>query len=417
MRPVLPLPGLYSVEQRFRVSGIDDIAGAVRAEIDRICPGERVSPGDTVAVTAGSRGIRGIDLITRSVIDTLKEKGARPFIVPAMGSHGGATAEGQKKVLAGYGITEKAMGCEIRSSMDVVVIGETSLGTLVFLDRYASEADHIAVINRVKPHTKLCGSVESGLLKMCLIGLGKQEGARTCHRAIDRHSWMEVVNSVSDKIIRNSRILFGLAILQNAREGIGRIEALLPDEFTAREPGLLNEAREMMASLPVREIDLLIVDEMGKEISGTGMDTNITGRKEGADMKVTRVFVRDLSTATMGNAQGIGLADFTTSRLVDKIDYQALYINSRTAYRTDSCKIPMTLENDYEALRVAAEMAGCKSPDDLRVVWIKNTLDLEKILVSGNMLEEISGKPYTSVTGGPDGFEFDERGFLVSPLD
>jgi hypothetical protein len=344
----------------------------------------------------------------------MKGLGARPFIFPAMGSHGGGTAEGQLKVLANYGITEKAMGCELRATMDVVEIGKTGMGTPVFMDRFAAEADHIAVVNRVKPHTKLIGPVESGLLKMCLIGIGKREGARVYHRAIDRYSWIEIVNSVSDALFKNSSIAYGLAILQNAYEEIGDIVAVKPEEFKVCEPKLLERAAEMMGKIPFQDIDLLIVDEMGKEISGTGMDTNITGRKEGSPMKVVRVFVRDLTKKTRGNAQGIGLADFTTRRLVNGIDYHALYVNSQTAYRTDSCKIPMTFETDREAITTAMEMAGIDTPEEYKVVWIKNTLELEMILVSEAYKERFSGHSSFTAVQGPMEIQFDIKGNLIS---
>jgi hypothetical protein len=359
-----------------------------------------------VAITAGSRGIKNIDRITRAVVDEMKLYGARPFIIPAMGSHGGATAEGQKDVLAGYGITEVAMGCEIRSSMETVIIGRTSLGTDVYLDKIASQADHIAVVNRIKPHTKLIGSIESGLMKMCLIGLGKREGARTYHRAIDHYSWMDILDSVTDIVIKNAPIAFGLAIIQNAYENIGKITAVRPEDFSSAEPLLLEDARAMMGRLPFKDIDLLIVDEMGKDVSGTGMDTNITGRKEGTSMKVVRVYVRDLTPMTHGNAQGIGLADFTTRRLVNKIDYKALYINSLTAYRTDSCKIPMTFETDGEALKTAIDMAGIENHDEFKVVWIKNTLELEKIAVSTAYLQRIKENPRLKILSGPHTLKF-----------
>ena len=399
-------PDFYIVEQIFDCPEIEDIEGEVKRELGKLNLREKIFPGQTVAITAGSRGIKNIDRITRAVVDEMKLYGARPFIIPAMGSHGGATAEGQKDLLAGYGITEAAMGCEIRSSMETVIIGRTSLGTDVYLDKIASQADHIAVVNRIKPHTKLIGSIESGLMKMCLIGLGKRDGARTYHRAIDHYSWMDIVDSVTDIVIKNAPIAFGLAIIQNAYENIGKIMAVRPEDFSLAEPLLLEDARSMMGRLPFKDIDLLIVDEMGKDVSGTGMDTNITGRKEGTSMKVVRVYVRDLTAMTHGNAQGIGLADFTTRRLVNKIDYKALYINSLTAYRTDSCKIPMTFENDREALKTAIDMAGVENHEEYKAVWIKNTLELEKIAVSTAYLQRIKENPRLKILSGPHTLKF-----------
>lgn len=410
MNRVPALPELYRIRQHFLSPEVPDVRAAVSSEIKKLELHKTIKPGQTVALTAGSRGIKFIDTITRQVIDELKLIGAVPFIVPAMGSHGGATAEGQKALLSRYGITEETMGCEIRSSMETVVIGETTLGTKVYLDRFASEADHIGIINRVKPHTKLSGTIESGLLKMCLIGLGKREGARTYHRAADTHSWMEIVNSVSDMFIEKAPVAFGLAILQNPLETIGKIQAIKPGDFSSREPELLKEAAGMMASLPFSDADILIVDEMGKEISGTGMDTNITGRKEGSTLKITRVFVRDLTALTKGNAQGIGLADFTTRRLVDKIDFNALYVNALTAYRTDSCKVPMTFENDSDALRTAMEMAGIENPAEYRIMWIKNTLELEELIISEAYLERLKDNKYVEIIEGPFTPVFDKEG-------
>lgn len=399
-------PDFYIVEQIFDCPEIEDIEGEVKRELGKLNLRKKIFPGQTVAITAGSRGIKNIDIITRAVVDEMKLYGARPFIIPAMGSHGGATAEGQKDVLAGYGITEIAMGCEIRSSMETVIIGQTSIGTDVYLDKIASQADHIAVVNRIKPHTKLIGTIESGLMKMCLIGLGNRDGARTYHRAIDHYSWMDIVDSVTDIVVKNAPIAFGLALIQNAYENIGKIAAVRPEDFSSVEPLLLEDARAMMGRLPFKDIDLLIVDEMGKDVSGTGMDTNITGRKEGTSMKVVRVYVRDLTPMTHGNAQGIGLADFTTRRLVNKIDYKALYINSLTAYRTDSCKIPMTFENDREALKTAIDMAGVENHEEYKAVWIKNTLDLEKIAVSTAYLKRIKENQQLKILSGPHTLKF-----------
>lgn len=412
---MMQLPSIYLIKQTFGGDAIVDIPSAVSSELEKLELSSRIRPGETVAVATGSRGIRGIDRIMRSVIDALKELGARPFIVPAMGSHGGGTAERQREVLAQYGITESSMGCDIRSSLDVTVVGSTDLDIDVVMDAHAAEADHIAVVNRIKPHTKLSGEIESGLLKMCLIGLGNQRGAQMYHRAFEKRSWMEILRTVVPVLLERSSLAFGVAIVQNASEGIGKLVALRPEDFLVAEPQLLREAREMMATLPLQDIDLLIVDEMGKEISGTGMDTNITGRKEGSEMRVTRVFVRDLTEKTRGNAQGIGLADFTTRRLVDKIDFRELYLNSQTAYRTDTCKVPMTHDTDDEVLRVALDMDAA-GPEDYRLVWIRNTLDLERIAVSKRCLEELRGREGVEVLKGPLSIAFDDEGNLVSPF-
>ncbi|MHA1612472.1 MAG: lactate racemase domain-containing protein [Promethearchaeota archaeon] len=357
----------------------------------------RVSPGESIAITAGSRGIRHMLAILQSIVRECKEMGAKPFIFPAMGSHGGGTSEGQVQVLANYGITEGTLGCPIRATMDVDVIGETKapLNTPVYMDRFAAAADHIIVVNRIKPHTKFVGRIESGLMKMCLIGMGKREGARTYHRAVAHHTWNEIAAAVTDIIVQKVPILAGIAILQNAHEELAELKSLLSYDLADEEPKLLERAYSLMGRIPFPQVDLLIVDEMGKEFSGTGMDSNITGRKEGAPPSITinvhRIYVRSLSQQSHGNAQGIGLADFTQRSLVDEIDYSATYINSQTAYRSDTCKIPMTLENDREALRIATQMAGLTDDSNgLRVVWIKNTLELDEMYVSEAFLPQIS---------------------------
>lgn len=408
-------PPLFKVEQTFDQPAIssDHIPSEIHAQLDHLHLSTVVKSGETIAITAGSRGIRHMATMLKSLVDEFKALGAKPFIFPAMGSHGGGTAEGQTQVLANYGITEASMGCEIRATMTVKMIGETVLGTPVFLDRYAAEADHIFVINRVKPHTKFVGTVESGLLKMCLIGMGKREGARTYHRAVAHHSWDAIAFAVLDVILAQSPILGGLAIIQNAHEDIAELHGLRPSEFASKEPELLLRASALMGRLPFPEIDLLVVDEMGKEFSGTGMDTNVTGRKEGSSIHVHRLYARALSAQTHGNAQGIGLADFTQQSLVDQINYSMTYLNSQTAYRTDTCKIPMTLANDLEVLRIATQMAGIgpnAHEDQFRVVWIRNTLELDEFYVSEAFLPQVDANPSLQILAGPYRVEFTEKG-------
>ena len=308
------------------------------------------------------------------------------------------------------------MGCEIRATMEVVEVGRTPHNTPVFLDAQAASAKHIGVINRVKPHTKLHGEVESGLIKMCLIGLGKHVGAREYHRAFARHSWKEIVQSAFRILTQRTPLRFGLAIVQNAYEQIAELRAVKPSDFWDQERMLLQRARHLMGRLPFEKTDLLVVDEMGKEISGTGMDTNITGRKSGSELRVGHVFVRSLTQATHGNAQGIGLADFTTQRLVESIDYQALYINSQTAYRTDSCKIPMYFASDQQVLEVAVRMSGIVDTRDFGLTWIKNTLQLDTVAISEPLFEKLSQRQDLEQISDPFDIQFDPAGNLVSPF-
>ena len=410
-----PVPPMYRIKQEFHIPEVDDVPAAVRAGIDSLELASSVKPGATVAITAGSRSIADMVPALGAVIDSIRAMGANPFIVPAMGSHGGGTAEGQAALLARYGITEDSLGCPVRSSMEVVSLGMTGAGFPILFDRHALEADHVVIVNRIKPHTRFTAPIESGLVKMSLIGMGKAEGARIYHRAIDRFGWRDVYTRSFPIVAEKGRILFGLALMENARKGIGAVAALRPDRFLAEEPLLLARARTMMAILPALDLDLLIVDEMGKDISGTGMDTNVTGRKDGHASVARRIFVRDLSAQAGGNSLGIGLADFTTRRLVEKIDRHAMYLNARTAYRTDACKIPMTFDSDIEAVETAAFMCGIDVPEKFRVVWIKNTLALGTFLASGACLHELKKNRSISVDPEPVSILVDTEGNLVQP--
>ena len=273
------LPKIALIRQKFKSPIIKDIPDEIRIELSGLGLTSKVKKGDTIAITSGSRGISNIDLVTKTVVDELKNLGAKPFIVPAMGSHGGGTAEGQRDVLQKYGISEETMGVPVKSSMDVVEIGRSEYGIPVYLDKNASEADHVVVLNRIKVHTRFTGTIESGIVKMLLIGLGKREGATMYHRAINQYSFDQIIKSVAPIILSNVKILFGLGILENAYEDIAKIKAMNPDEILEIEPELQAESVELLAKLPFSLPDLLIVDEMGKDLSGTGMDTNVC-RKE-----------------------------------------------------------------------------------------------------------------------------------------
>jgi hypothetical protein len=374
-----------------------------------------VKPGQTVAITAGSRGIANVARITRAVVDELKALQLKPFIVPTMGSHGGATAEGQRTVLEHYGITEAAMGCPIRSSMEVVQIGEVK-GIPVFCDKNVWGADHIAVVARIKPHTDFTGEIESGLFKMMAIGLGKQRGAEHYHRAGHAYGYAEVFPLVGKKVLETARILFGVGLVENGYEETAKIQALLPKDFEAGEKALLQEAKAWMARLPFDVLDLLIVDDLGKNISGAGMDTNVVGRpfvqKVLDRPKVRRIFVRDLTPESEGNAVGIGMADVTTRRLVDKINYQAMYMNAITSGVPEGAKIPMIFDTDREAIQVALGMIGLTPPDRARVVRIKTTLHLTEMDVSEALLQEVKANERLSVVAEPAPLAFDAQGNL-----
>ncbi len=412
---------MLRIRQQFDRPRVEDVAGTVRAELEKLDLGKTIRPGHSVALTAGSRGITNIPLILQSVARFLRDLGARPFLVPTMGSHGGGTAEGQRKVLESYGITEAFVGAPIRASMEVVSLGATEEGFPVVLDRHAAEADHIAVIARVKPHTGYHGPVESGILKMMMIGLGKHAGALEYHRILLEYPYDQVVRSVGRTIRARSHIAFGLAIVENAYDETGRLAAIRPEDFESREEELLVLAKRWLAHLPLREADLLIIDEIGKDISGAGMDTNIVGRKRAfrlqpgpSDQPIMRlIFVRDLTPKTHGNAAGIGLADFTTTRLVKNMNYQATVINCLTAGYPEGAYLPVHFETDREVLNAALAIIGPRPPEAARVLRIRNTLCLEEVDVSEACLEKSNGEPPFKVLGPRKSLAFDADGNLL----
>jgi len=413
------LPRMLRVKQSFSRPRVADIPAAVRSALGSA--GVPVKRGDTVAVGAGSRGIANIDVIVKATVEWLKELGARPFVFPAMGSHGGATPEGQRGVLAHYGITEATMGCEIRATMDVVQVGE-ALGLPVWLDRIASEADWIGLVNRVKPHTDFKGSIESGLFKMMTIGLGKYQGATQSHRANVNHGYETVITAVGREMLRKARIGFGLGIVENGYDETARVEAFSAADLEAGERRLLKDAREWMARLPFSPIDVLVVEEIGKNISGAGMDTNVIGRPSNphepfpADPKILWIVALDLTEESGGNATGIGNADFTTRRLADKIDWKPTAINCLTACAPNGAKLPLVFDSDREAVENALNCIGLTRPAQARVIRIENTLMLGEIECSEAFLPEIAKRPDLAVVGDGHPLAFDAAGQIVPLL-
>jgi hypothetical protein len=389
---------MLRIRQQFERPRVEDVAGTVRAALESLDLGRTIRAGQTVALTAGSRGIANIPLVLRSVARFLKDLGARPFLVPTMGSHGGGTAEGQRRVLESYGITEEFVGAPIRASMEVVSLGSTAEGFPVVLDRHASEADHIGVVARIKPHTGYHGPVESGLLKMIMIGLGKHAGALAYHRILLEYPFDQVVRSVSRVVRAHAPIAFGLGLVENAYEETARIEAIPPASFEPREEALLVLAKRWLARLPYRNADLLIVDEIGKDISGSGMDTNVVGRKRAfrfapapEDQPVMRyIYVRGLSARTHGNAAGIGNADFTRTQLVQAMNYRATVINCLTAGYPEGANLPVHFETDREVIDAALAIMGTRPPEDARILRIRNTLHLEDVEISEPCLSDPS---------------------------
>lgn len=412
----MSLPRMLRVRQTFPRPRVTDIAGAVRQAMTGA--GLPIRRGDVVAVGAGSRGIANIDRIVRATVDYLRDLGARPFVFPAMGSHGGATADGQRDVLAHYGITAATMGCEVRAGMDVVRIGE-ALGLPVWLDRIAAEADWIGLVNRVKPHTDFKGSIESGLFKMMTIGLGKYVGAQQYHRANVTHGYETVITAVGREVLARARIGFGLGIVENGYDETARIECFAAADLEAGERRLLKDAREWMARLPFSPIDVLIVEEMGKNISGAGMDTNVIGRPSNphepfpADPKILWIVVLDLTEESYGNATGIGNADFTTRRLVEKIDMKPTLINCITACSPNGAKVPATFETDREAIETALDCIGLTRPAEARVIRIRNTLVLGELECSEAFAAELARREDLETLGEAQPLSFDAAGRLA----
>jgi hypothetical protein len=412
-------PKMVRLRQHFERPRIEDVAGSVLTELQKLDLGRTIRPGNSVALTAGSRGITNIPVVLRTVVHFLKDLGARPFLVPAMGSHGGGTAEGQRQVLDSYGITESFVGAPIKASMEVVSLGSTGEGFPVVLDKYAAEADHIGVVARIKPHTGYHGPIESGLCKMMMIGLGKHAGALAYHKILLDYPFDQVVRSVARTVRGRAPIAFGLGLVENAYDETAWIEGVRAADFEPREEALLVRAKEALARLPFAEADLLIVDEIGKEISGSGMDTNVVGRKRAfratapADQPQMRfIFVRGLSAHTHGNATGIGLADFTTTRLVKQMNYRATVINCLTAGYPDSADVPVHFDSDREVIDAALAILGTRKPEDGRIMRVHNTLSLEELEVSEPCLTQPRGKVPFSIEGTAHDLGFDASGNL-----
>ena len=418
----MAFPKVVRVRQRFHSTRVDDIPDRVAREVGRLDLSSRLKPGDSVAITAGSRGVANIAAITRSLAEELKKREARPFIVPAMGSHGGGTAAGQRGVLERYGITEASMGVPVRATMETLPIGESPEGVPVVLDRNALEADHIAVVNRIKPHTDFDAEIESGLTKMLAIGLGKHQGAIRYHRANKRYGYYRVLTGVAEVVRRRCSILLGLGIVENGYDQTGVIEAMTSDELFEVEKRLLKVAKSWLARIPFDRGDLLLVDEMGKNVSGTGMDTNVIGRRAGSGQpfagapRFSRIVVRDLTPESYGNAIGVGMADVVTRRLVDKIDTRPTYVNALTSTNLESVRIPVTVDSDREALETAISTSSASSGEACRMVWIRNTLKLDRLVASEALLDEVGGNRDLQVVGRPGELDFDAQGNLKDLL-
>jgi hypothetical protein len=397
------VPLLVPVRQHFPDTKLNDVPGAMRRALDGLGLEARLRPGMRVAITAGSRGIAGIPTLIATAAAYLREHGAVPVVVAAMGSHGGGTPAGQAAVLVSLGVTAEAVGAEIRTETDVVELGRTEGGLAVYMDAYAARADGILVINRVKPHTSFHGPYESGLVKMLVVGLGKPAGAKQFHSlGADRLSG--ALEAIGRVILARAPVLGGVAVLENGREETADLVPVRPGEMLLLEPQLLDRARALLPRLPVKALDLLVIDEMGKNISGTGMDTNVIGRMGIAGVPdgepfIGRIAVLDLTEASHGNANGMGLADFVTRRFADKIDFPATYLNTLTATFVQRAKLPIVLESDRQVVETALATLGGPAPETARVIRIKNTLMLEHLWCSPAVVAEIQSRPGIEVLG------------------
>ncbi|HZR41664.1 MAG TPA: lactate racemase domain-containing protein [Ktedonobacteraceae bacterium] len=408
----VPLPDLVLLRQRFPRPRVSDVSAAVISALDGADVEAKIQPGARIAITVGSRGIAEIASIVRALVARLRDYGAVPFIIPAMGSHGGATPEGQQEVLTSLGVTEEFVAAPIISSLDVDVLGTLPNGMPVHIDRAAHAADGIIVLNRIKPHTDFSAPIESGLSKMVAIGLGKHAGALTMH-AWGIEGLSVYVPEAAKFAVAHSAILFGLAVVENAYDEVAEIVLVQPGGI-GNEPErvLLERAKAMMPRLPWDTLDVLVVDELGKNISGAGMDPNIIGRIRCGEQKetaaqITNIVVLDVTEASHGNAIGLGLADFTTARLLDKLDTQAVYINCLTAgiIAMDSGKIPITVETDREAVAAAIRSSGRPDPAKVTLARIQNTLKLEYILASSASLEHIRSGSDVEMLSSPIPFD------------
>jgi hypothetical protein len=417
------IPNMVEVRQTYPPSKQFDFPSLVAQQFASSGVAKKIKPGMTVAVGVGSRGICNLKEIVQATIDALKGLGARPFIVPAMGSHGGATPEGQTKLLASFGITAQSIGVPIHASMETRCIGTVLDGTDVLFSVPALQADAVLPINRIKPHTDFRGSLGSGILKMLTIGFAKQAGASNAHRAAVHIGEERVIRAFSKLILASVPVLCGVAIVEDQRHHPAAVEVLPPEGMVAAEERLLEKARALMPRLPLDEIDLLIVDEIGKEISGAGLDPNITGRDSAGYSQsllaksewattVYRIFVRDLSAATNGNGFGIGLADFTTTRAVKALDMSSLYTNALTSIKLISTKIPIHFDTDREAIQQALATLATDHPEQLRVLRIANTLSIERLLVSECCIGLLAGQPGIEVLSAPQLMRFNNDGNL-----
>jgi hypothetical protein len=401
--------------------GISDLPQEINQALDGLALPTRILRGKRIAVGIGSRGIASIDTLARELCQWLKSQGALPFVFPAMGSHGGATAEGQRAVLEHYGVTPDFLGADVLSAMDTVSLGSTPEGFQVFMDRAAWESDGVVLLNRVKPHTDFSGKIESGLLKMTAVGMGKADGALECHHWSWKFGFEPVIRAMSGKVLATGKILAGVAVVENEFHQVASVGAASASRIVAMEEECLQTARGLVARLPFPKLDLLIVNELGKNISGTGLDTKIVGRgvelQPGEAPQIRLIYVRDLTPESSGNALGVGLADAIHERLYRKIDLQKMYANARTSMNPPMPRIPIFWPSDEQAIGWLLGALGSPEPAEQRVAWVRNTLNLNRIAISELLARDAENLSGWQLLPEPFAPHFGESGdFSLSPL-
>ena len=408
------LPKVYKVKQKFEKEKIDDVRGNLIKKLN--AKSWDIKKNQKIAITAGSRGISHYELLLKTIVDFVKSKGAIPFIVPAMGSHGGASAYGQEKMLKNLGIDKKTMGCEIISSMEVVNIGYAHDNLPVYIDKNAYRADGIIIFNRVKMHTSFRGKYESGLIKMISIGLGKRKGADAIHAERFEHMADNIL-ACAKVSLEKLNIIGGVCTIENGYDEVADIFVLDKNEILQKEPQILQKSKSLMPRIYLDDIDVLIVKEIGKNISGTGMDTNIIGRfhtkAASGGPNITKVGILDLSNESLGNANGVGLADFATKKLYNKINFDYTYLNALTSTEPNSIKLPMILDNDELVIKACAKTCGILDSNKIKLVIIENTKNLNELYMSKVAYDSVVEKNKVEIISNEKEISFDEEGNLI----
>ncbi len=411
----IPIPRLVKIRQKFDKSRLDDVAASVRQELGRDEVVERIKPGMRIAITAGSRGVANLALVIKETVSFLQKRGAKPFVFPAMGSHGGSVAEGQLAIIHEYGVTEEYVGCPVIATMDTVCIGYLDDGRPIHINRLAAEADGIITLNRIKAHTAFHGRYESGVMKMMTIGLGAQLGAQICHRQGIMHLGPNV-EKFAFGILRHAKILLGIGLVENAYDETAIVKVMTKEQIPLEEPALLEIAKQKMSRILFDKVDVMIVDYIGKNISGEGMDPNVSGRwivpniVGGIDAQ--RIGILDITDETLGNVVGLGMADVCSKRVVDKMDRDTTYPNSLTSTVTSLCKIPMYFDNHKLTIQAAIKMSAGVEPENITMIRIAHTLALDEILISENLLQEAKRHPDIEIVGEPEEVSFNADGDL-----